>query len=104
MQRVIVALALSAGATTALQFAQPVRPVSKHICRAEADAPVTAADIEDAAEAAEEAPVVAEEAAAEEKPKRKSKKDATPLDQLVVGDSYDGTITGVAAYLSLIHI
>ena len=63
MQRVIVALALSAGATTALQFAAPVRPVSKHICRAEADAPVTAADIEDAAEAAEEAPVVAEEAA-----------------------------------------
>ena len=44
MQRVIVALALSAGATTALQFAQPVRPVSKHICRAEADAPVTADD------------------------------------------------------------
>ena len=75
MQRVIVALALSAGATTALQFAQPVRPLSKSVLRAEADAPVTAADIEDAAEAAEEAPVVAEEAAAEEKPKRKSKKD-----------------------------
>ena len=94
----------SARATTALQFAQPVRPVSKHICRAEADAPVTAADIEDAAEAAEEAPVVAEEAAAEEKPKRKSKKDATPLDQLVVGDSYDGTITGVAAYGAFVDI
>ncbi len=103
MQRVIVALALSAGATSALQFAAPVRPVSKHICRAEADAPVTAADIEDAAEAAEEAPVVAEEAA-EEKPKRKSKKDATPLDQLVVGNSYDGTITGVAAYGAFVDI
>ena len=104
MQRVIVALALSAGATTALQFAQPVRPVSKHICRAEADAPVTAADIEDAAEAAEEAPVVEAAEAAEEKPKRKSKKDATPLDQLVVGDSYDGTITGVAAYGAFVDI
>mmetsp|Transcript_26411 Transcript_26411/g.68630 ORF Transcript_26411/g.68630 Transcript_26411/m.68630 type:complete len:346 (+) Transcript_26411:115-1152(+) len=106
MQRVIVALALSAGATSALQFAQPVRPVSKHVMRAEADAPVTAADIEDAAEAAEEAPVVAAEgeAAAEEKPKRKSKKDATPLDQLVVGDSYDGTITGVAAYGAFVDI
>ena len=64
---------------------------------------MTAADIEDAAEAAEEAPVVAEEAA-EEKPKRKSKKDATPLDQLVVGDSYDGTITGVAAYGAFVDI
>ena len=58
MQRVIVALALSAGATTALQFAAPVSKLSKHVMRAEADAPVTAADIEDAAEAAEEAPVV----------------------------------------------
>ena len=104
MQRVIVALALSAGATSALQFAQPVRPVSKHICRAEADAPVTAADIEDAAEAAEEAPVVEAAEAQEEKPKRKSKKDATPLDQLVVGDSYDGTITGVAAYGAFVDI
>ena len=104
MQRVIVALALSAGATTALQFAAPVRPVGKTLVRAEADAPVTAADIEDAAEAAEEAPVVAEEAAAEEKPKRKSKKDATPLDQLVVGNSYDGTITGVAAYGAFVDI
>ena len=104
MQRVIVALALSAGATTALQFAAPVRPVSEHICRAEADAPVTAADIEDAAEAAEEAPVVEAAEAAEEKPKRKSKKDATPLDQLVVGDSYDGTITGVAAYGAFVDI
>ena len=65
---------------------------------------MTGCDIEDAAEAAEEAPVVAEEAAAEEKPKRKSKKDATPLDQLVVGDSYDGTITGVAAYGAFVDI
>ena len=72
--------------------------------RAEADAPVTAADIEDAAEAAEEAPVVEAAEAAEEKPKRKSKKDATPLDQLVVGDSYDGTITGVAAYGAFVDI
>ena len=95
MQRVIVALALSAGATTALQFAQPVRPLSKQVLRAEADAPVTAADIEDAAEAAEEAPVVAEEAAAEEKPSARARRTRRPR-PVSGGRPYDGTITGVA--------
>ena len=51
MQRVLVALALSAGATRALQFAAPVR-LHKTLARAEADAPVTSADMDDAAEAA----------------------------------------------------
>jgi len=117
MQRVIVALALSAGATRALQFAAPVARLHSTIARAEADAPVTSADMDEAAEAA--APAVEAEAAvsseaidteagapapAADKPKKKDKADATPLADLVVGNSYDGTITGVAAYGAFVDI
>jgi len=113
-----VALALAAASGFGFAPSRAVAPPRARPLRAEGDDAVEAAP-EEAVEAVEavaaEAPAAEEAAAAadvpaEEKPsaiarqKRKDKANATPLDQLVVGESYPGTITGVAQYGAFVDV
>eukprot|EP00629_Pelagomonadales_sp_RCC1024_P017291 CAMPEP_0119267406 /NCGR_PEP_ID=MMETSP1329-20130426/5558_1 /TAXON_ID=114041 /ORGANISM="Genus nov. species nov., Strain RCC1024" /LENGTH=333 /DNA_ID=CAMNT_0007267329 /DNA_START=89 /DNA_END=1090 /DNA_ORIENTATION=- len=97
--KLILALALSGAAVEAF-VKGPAARRPQLAKRFDAESDAVEADIAEAA-AEPEAPAVE---AVEAKPERKSKKDAIPLAELVVGQEYEGKVTGVAAYGAFVDL